>query len=99
MLHPADDGQQAGNSCTGLCIFFSGVTDVHCIYSVHEQHTCTLTTYMYMHVQDNKQNLQIMMHSLLFQRAVCHGDGAMLAPRTLCLHELSETAAEHDVCL
>ena len=35
MLHPADDGQQARNSCTGLQIFFSGVTHSFCSCITH----------------------------------------------------------------
>ena len=40
MLHPADDGQQARNSCTGLRFFFSGVT--HFLLSCTVR-TCTCT--------------------------------------------------------
>ena len=99
MLHPAllMTANKPETAVQG-CAFFSLGSQMYTVY--------TLTVYMnnihvhvHVHVQDNKQNLQIMMHSLLFQRAVCHSDGPMLAPRTLCLHQLSETAAEHDVCL
>ena len=47
VLHPADAGQQARNSCTGLHIFFSGVTHTFC-YHMHV-HVLSLVLVTYVH--------------------------------------------------